>query len=357
MKNSNSIKLIVWAVGLLIVSVIALLLFEVKTIRGNEAGVKETWNDGVIDQVLPSKTYFLFPGFSQEIYSYDMSAQVTELKNYRVQSAEGQDLIINAKLQWRRDQMKLVAQHKTVRLNIEDKIIIPIMMRVIKDESTAKKAIEQYSGDGLVTLQAAIQRQLSAQAGELVQKGVIVENFVIVHIDLDPKYIEEIKGKQIATQRTLRANEERLAADAEALVVKAKAQADAFKQVVESERDAKVMVVTAQAQNEKAILGAKAEKEKLILEADGNRLAQIAKAEGVVAMGKAEAEAQKLKLMSYAVQGSDSYTRIEISKNLATAFQNIKGYLPESLKISVLSGDFDKALDAATGNPIVPIKK
>lgn len=361
---NNPVKLIGAGILLLIASVVCFMMFEVTTVKGNQAGIKETWNNGVINEVLPPKTYFLFPGFMQEIYTYDMSAQVTQMDDFRVQSQEGQDLKIDAKLQWRRDHMKLVNQHKTVRDQIDQKVILPVMQRIIKDKSTAKKAIEQYSGDGLVALQAEIQRTLAAAEGELAEKGILVENFVIIHIDLDPKYIEEIKGKQIATQRQLRAVEEQKAADAEALVVKAKAQADAFKQVVEAERDAKVTVVNAQAANEKTILAAKADQQKAVLAAEGDKQRQVlaaegkkSEAEGILAMGKAEAEAQKLKLAAYAVPGADAFVRVEISKNMGAAFQGIRGFLPQDMRISVLSSDFEKAIDAVSGNTVVPLRK
>jgi regulator of protease activity HflC (stomatin/prohibitin superfamily) len=365
--NSN-LKLIGAAVVLLISAVVCLLLFEIKNIKGNEMGIKETWSDGVVNQTFPPKTYFLFPGYSQEIITYDMSAQITTLNDYRVQSQEGQDLKIDAKLQWRRDPSKLVQQHKTVREGIDQKIIVPGMMRVIKDLATSKKAVEQYSGDGLVSLQNAIQTRLSEKTSELAEKGVIVENFVIVHIELDPKYIEEIKGRQIATQRQLRAVEEQKAADAEALVAKAKAQADLNKQVVEAERDKQVTVLKAEAaneqtileakaQNEKAILAAKAEKEKRVLEGEGEKLSQIAKAEGILAMGKSEAEAQKLKLQAYAVQGADAYVKVEVARQVGTAFQNIKGYLPADMKVNLLTESFEKSIDTLTGSVVVPTRR
>jgi hypothetical protein len=60
----KSLLTIILLVGGLFVTV---LLFEITTIHGNEYGVKETWADGVVETPLPSKTYFLFPGFTQKI--------------------------------------------------------------------------------------------------------------------------------------------------------------------------------------------------------------------------------------------------------------------------------------------------
>ena len=203
------------------------------------------------------------------------------------------------------------------------------------------------------SIQKALQGE--GEGAELKNRGIIVENFVIEHIALDPKYIDEIKGKQIATQKSLRAVEEQKAAEAQALVAKSLAQADFNTKVVEAERQKKETIIRAEGEKEKAITQATAEQQKLILEAEGTKTSQIAIAEGVIAMGKATAEAQKLKLSAYAVPGAEAFTRIEISKNMATAFSGIKGYLPNDMKINVLAENFAKALDMGTGNPIIQL--
>lgn len=277
---------------------------------------------------------------------------------YQVQSQEGQDMTISMNLQWRIDPRKLVELHKTVRNDIEEKIIRPALMRVVKDEATTRKAIDAYSGEGLVNLQKDIQNTLSEQHSEngeptLAERGIIVENFVIEYISLDPKYIEEIKQKQIAVQQQLRAVEEQKAADAQALVAKAVAQADANKQIVEADRAKQVTILQAQADNQKAILAAQAEKEKQTLEAEGKEAAMEAIAKGTLAQGKAVAEAQKMLLQAYTVPGADLWCRVEVSKNVANAFGNIKGYLPSDMKVNLLTGNFLSSIDSLTGNPIV----
>lgn len=367
----KSAKLIISGIVLVIALVLTLMAVKIVTIEGNQLGVKETWATGVETNIMQPKTYFLFPGWSQTVIKYDASSQVFVMNDkeaangekgagrakdaYLVQSQEGQDMKISLNLRWRIDPLRLVQIHKTVRNDIEDKIIRPVVMRVVKDEATKMKAIDAYSGEGLVHLQSSIQTALSGEGEgkELAERGVIVENFVIEHIELDPAYIAEIKQKQIATQKTLRAAEEQKAADAQALVAKALAQADYNKQVVEAERDAKVKVTAAQAANESAIIAAKAEQQKQILEAEGKKTAMIAIAEGTLAQGKAEAEAKKLALSAWAVPGADAFVKVEVSKNLGTAYAGIKGYLPESMTMNVMTENFMKGLDAGTGNVIV----
>lgn len=374
-EQSNSDPLVKLAgIGVIFLVIVAVLFlaFDITTIKGNELGVKETWSSGVVNEVYQPKMYFLMPG--ETLYPYDASSQVFVMNDkpsaqeriaqgrekdaYKVQSSEGQDMTISLNLRWRINPLKLVEIHKTVRNDIEEKLIRPVVMRVVKDEATKMKAIDAYSGEGLVRLQASIQTALtgSGEGAELKERGVIVESFVVERIELDPKYIEEIKGKQIATQKTLRAAEEQKAAEAQALVAKAEAQADFNKRTVEAERDAKVMVTAAQAENEKAILTAKAEQQKLTLEAEGKKAAMIATAEGTLAMGKAEAQAKELMLKAYAAPGADSWVKVEVSKNLSTGISGIKGYLPSDLQVNLLTENFTKAVDSLTGqpSPVIP---
>lgn len=370
--ESHHGKLIVIAIVAVIALIVCFTLVNIETVHGNEIGIKETWSEGVVNEVLQPKTYFLFPGYSQTIHAYDASSQIFVMNDkgheekaegrdkdsYLVQSSEGQDMTISMNLRWRIDPKKLVEIHKTVRTSIEEKLIRPVLMRVVKDEATKRTAIVAYSGEGLVKLQADIQRFLVSTNCELHERGVIVENFVIEQIRLDPKYIDEIKQKQIAAQRQLKAVEEQKAAEAEALVAKSKAQADLNKVVVEAERDKQVVVLKAEAENEKQILAAKAEQQKLILEAEGQKQAAIAKAEGIIAVGKAEAQSKELLLKAWAVPGAEAFTKVEVAKSVADGFRNIQGYLPSDLKISTLSTTFVDAIEAITGKaPAAATKK
>lgn len=370
-NSMKPIKLIISGVLLVVALVVTLITVKIVTIDGNQLGVKETWSGGVQTEILQPKTYFLFPGWSQTVYKYDASSQVFVMNDksmvqegkssvgrekdaYLVQSQEGQDMKISLNLRWRLDPTKLVSIHKTVREQIEEKIIRPVVMRVVKDEATTMKAIDAYSGEGLVRLQSNIQKSLTGagEGKELSERGVIVENFVIEHIELDPLYIVEIKGKQIATQKTLRSKEEQIAAEAAALVAKSTAMADYNTKMIGQMLLATNMVLQAEADNSKIVIAAKAMQQQLTLEAEGKKAAMIATAEGTLAMGKAEAQAKELMLKAYAVPGSDNWVKVEVSKNLGTAFGGIKGYLPEKMTINTFTDNFMKGLDASTGNVI-----
>ena len=381
-------KLVLTIVGVIFVIAVTLMAIRFETIKGNQVGVLETWTGGVEPNIYPPKTYVLFPAFMKDMIKYDMSQQLFVMNNvsskvdkisygresdaYLVQSKEGQDMTISLNVRWRLNPLKLIELHKTIRNDVDEKILRPEVMGIVKDEATGRDAIDAYSGDGLVKLQKDIEARLTDKESDLYLKGIIIEGFVIERIDLDPKYISEIKEKQVATQRRLKAIETEKAAQAEALVAKAIAQKSYEEQVVNAKRDKEVGILNAEKDKEVTIRKAEAEKQRNILEAeanaerlakeaDGERQKSILEAEGVkeagmlkaksiLALGQAEAEANKLKLSSFAVAGSDNYVKTEIAKSMAVAFSGIKGYLPADMKVNLLSESFLKSVDSLMSN-------
>ena len=397
----KAIKLVMLGIVGIVGLIVLFTMVKFQTVKGNEYGVLETWTGGVSTNILMPKTHVLFPGFMKHVYVYDGASQVFVMNDkpmaqeksaagrekdaYLVQSQEGQDMYVSLNLRWRIDPLSLVSIHTTVRDQIEEKVIRPVVMRVVKDEATTLKAIDAYSGEGLVKLQQAIQNSLTGSEGEgaeLKKRGITVENFVIEHIKLDEKYIEEIKGKQIATQKTLRAAEERKAADAEAEVARAKAMAEYNTKLVAQMLLATNMVLQAGADNQKVIIAAKAAAEQVTIAAkaaaeqvivsaeaqkkqaemmgEGKKLGMTAEAEGILAMGKAEATAKQLMLDSYKAAGADAYVKVEIAKALSDGTKGIQGYLPNNFNPTVISGNFMDAimaiLNPTPGNLAAPVK-
>lgn len=362
--------------GIILVALVLASVFavDIVTVEGNQIGVKETWDGGVLPDPLQPKTYVLFPGFTQKVFKYDMSSQVFVMNDqpndtygegrghdsYLVQSSEGQDMRISLNIRWRRDPAHVVDLHKTVRENVEEKILRPELMRVVKDQATTRTALNAYSGEGLVSLQSDISTALMSPEAELRKRGVIVENFVIEHIGLDPAYVEQIKARQVAVQERLRAIEETRAAEARADRAKAEAQAGYEKAVVDAKRDKEVGILNAQKLAEQQVLdaeaeakrvefAARAEKNRNVLAAEGDQEAAVLRAQAITALGKAEAEATRLKLSAYSAEGSEAFVRIEVAKSMADAFKNIDGYLPQDMTVNLLSDSFLRAVEAVVG--------
>jgi regulator of protease activity HflC (stomatin/prohibitin superfamily) len=353
--------------------VFSFFIIQVVTVPGNKMAVKETWMSGVEAEPYGPKTYFLFPGWSQKMTLYDMASQVFTMNDtptkeekayrgresdvYTVQSSEGQNMRISLNVRWRRDPAKLVDLHKSYPDHVEERLLRPTVQLIVKNEATRRKAIDAFSGDGLVKLQADIQKDLVSTEGELAKKGIIVENFVIEKIDLDKEYIDEIRGRQVAGQRKLRADEETKASEAMALKAQADARADYNKRVVEAERDKQVGILAAEQDKQKKVLAAQADaetvtlaaeaaKKRVVLASEGEKDAGLNRAAGIKAVGEAEADVTKLKLSAYAVPGSDAFVKIEVAKHMAEAYGNIKGFLPNDIRINLLTDNFMRSIES-----------
>ncbi len=360
---------IVVGVALLIGTFVAV---ELVTIRGYEMGVLETWTGGVDPVPLQPKTHWLIPGWSQRVYIYDMSSHVftmndtpiktedkykgREKDSYHVNSADNQDMKIAMNVRWHRDPAKIIDLHKSVKDEIEEKLIRPRVMFVVQNEATVLKAIDAFSGEGRVRLQTIIQSDLTDPKGELAQRGVIVENFVIESIGLDPAYIGEIRSRQVATMAKLRIDEETKAAQAAALKSKAEAEANYNTRVVEAERDKKVGILKAEELAQKQVLAAESEKKQTVLRAEAEKDSGVLRAQGIEAVGKAETDVIKLRLSAYAVPGAEAFVRVEVAKHMAEAYGNIKGYLPSDMKVNLLTESFLKSVDSLMGK-IPALKK
>jgi len=363
--------------------VLTSITVDMTRVEGNQIGVKETWGQGVDPEVLGPKMYFLFPGWTQSVYKYNMSPQIFVMNDrenderangrpndaYVAKSSDNQQMKLWLALQWRYDPSKIVEIHKQYRTHvgednwqeiIEERLVRQVLMRDVNTEATKMKAIDAYSGEGFVSLQNAIGQRLMDQNGELRQQGIIVENFVIEQIHLDPEYIGEINKRQVAQQRTLRAQEEEKAAMAEADRAKAEARAEYERQIVvaeqkkqqvvlESEGAAKQQINAAEAAAKQQIIAAKAEAEKVVLAANAEKEAAEARAKAIIAIGEAEGRAKQMQFGAYSEPGAVLYTQIEISKNMSEAFKNIQGYLPSDMHINLLSDNFMKAVQSVVG--------
>lgn len=125
--------------------------------------------------------------------------------------------------------------------------------------------------------------------------------------------------------------------------------------MVEADRDAKVKVVAATAAAEQQVLAAEAEKKKSVLAAEAEKESGELKAQAILALGKANAESEKLKFSAYSAPGAEIYAKIQIADSMSKAFGNIKGYLPENMSIFTLGNNFQQAVENVMGGRAVPV--
>src|ERR1019366_1981351 len=252
---------------------------------------------------------------------------------------------------------------------------------VVSFRATIKPAIELYAGLSLVQLQKDIESELKDPNNALYQDGVRVDSFVIARTEFpDAKYVETIEARQRALIAQSRFEAEQKSNQAEADAARIKALKDQYEQVVKADTEAKRMVINQQAESDKATIQTKAdalnavtkqeaESKKIVLQADADAKKQVAlsesakqaeinRATGIEAVGKAEAEANRLKLTSFSAPGSENYVKVEVSKQFAAGLNNIR-FFPSNATYNTIASDFDKRLSLLVGgtggtNPPAP---
>jgi regulator of protease activity HflC (stomatin/prohibitin superfamily) len=123
--------------------------------------------------------------------------------------------------------------------------------------------------------------------------------------------------------------------------------------ILGAQKLAEQQVLDAQAAAKRVEFAAEADKNRNVLAAQGEQEAALLRAQAIEALGKAEAEATRLKLSAYSAQGSEAFVRIEVSKSMAEAFKNIDGYLPQDMTVNLLSDSFLRAVEAVVGGKSV----
>lgn len=357
-------------------SVVGLLLFFLAfnwvTIEGHERGVFQNWSSGVSNDLLLPGTHFYMP-LTTTVYRYDVGTQkfimgaqiakkvshgkVEEVRLYGDKEAidfpaytittggagQEQPATFSVTLQYTLNPTKLLALHNSVQRNYEELTIKPALTRIISDMATTKPVTEFYSGEGRVRLQKDIEAAILKNSA-LSDIGITVETFVIDDIELEPQYVAEITGRQIATQQKLRAKEEAEAAKEVANRTKEEARADKEKRVM-----------AAEALKQEQILGAeaKAESEKALASAERFKKEQNSK--GLLAEGMAQAQVdQARKVSKYEGVSGKLQAMVEIEQARTERLKNVSltGVLPEKTFMTLINGE---GLNKAITIPASPV--
>lgn len=391
-RNNLGLSLVglIAIVALIGVLVSAMFCVRVYTVEGNAIGVIEDWNGVRPDPAGPGTYFFMFNPSSgnKSIYTYATSGNVFVMNDkddaqepfahgrrfdaLTVNSLDNQQVKFHISVTWRIDPAHVVALHKNYRNNIEERLIRPEVTNAIGIRATLQNAIDLYSGPKLNTLREVVTAELRDPQGKLAQSGVVVDRVVIDKPILSSAYEAIIEQRQLNIATESQQKELEKANVATANAAKAAALKQQYEQVVAAETskqtailqqqatseqaiiqaaaNAKNTVVTQEAEAQRITIAAKAEKDRNVLIASGEKEAAMNRAQAIQSLGEAEANALKLKLGAYAAQGSDGYVRIQVAQSLATAFSNVKGYLPANVNYSTVGRDFDGAVNALVGN-------
>lgn len=349
-----------WLVGAGVVALLStLFLVNWTTIEGHERAVTQNWNSGVNTQLLLPGTHFYSP-LTTTVYKYDVGTKkfimgsktakkisdgkVVESALYdekeRIDfpaftittggSGQEQPATFSVTLQYFIDPTKLLALHNSVQNSYKELTIKPALTRIISDMATVRPVLDFYSGDGRVKLQKDIERAIMEHPA-LSDMGIRVETFVIDDIELDSQYVAEIVGRQIASQRKLRAIEDAGAAKEEANKVKEESRADKEKRVM-----------AAEAKKQEAILAAEAEAESAKAIATADRYKKEQNAKGLLAQGLAEAQVDQAKKVSkYAGSAGRLQAMVEIEEARTERLKNmsLSGVVPEKTFMTLINGN------------------
>ena len=333
--------------GLFALFLVFMLFFSWERVEGNERLVTQNWRTGVNPDLISAGTFFYVPLFTTT-YKYNVGTEKFIMGRADLYNGKGSDSVdyppytittggngkeqpatFSVTMQYVLDPSKLVDLHKTAQGNYEDLVIKPALTRIISDMATTQTVLDFYSGEGRVSLQRNIEQAITNHPA-LSSVGIKVETFVIDSIDLDKAYVEEITGRQLATQKKLRAVEEAKAAEEVAKKVEAEAQADKLKKIVEAE-----------AAKEQKIKAAEATAAETKLAAEASRFQKEQDAKGLLAQGSAQAQVDEMKRTAkYAGESGRLQAEVEIAVARTEMFKNMKieGVVPEKTLLTFIKG-------------------
>jgi len=302
---------------------------------------------GVQEQLLSNGRHFFVPALKMP-YVYNVGTDNFIMGDPKYYSGEGTNSIdfpaliikcggrgneqsakFSITLQYQLDPLKLTKLHKRAQHQYRDRIIKPALTNIIKSLTVTQHVLDFYTGEGYNALQHNIEERIKTDR-TLSELGIIVNTFVIDQIDLDPKYEEEIQGRQLATQQKLRADEETKAAQANALKAEAVANADKLKRIVDAE-----------ANKQEQVLGAQASAEKIRLDASANRYRKEQDAKGLKAQGLAQAavdQARKVSRYNGVSGARQAAVEIEQAKTERMKNMTFNGVITEKTFMMVSDG-------------------
>lgn len=366
MERSKLLTIIA-GLGAVATLIIFFMTFSWTTIEGHERAVVQDWKTGVQPEVLSAGTYFYAPMTTKHIkYNIGVGKLILgEQSLYGNENADFPPLTVtvggngkeqpasfNVTLQYRINPAKLINLHNSVRGDYEALLIKPALVRIISDASTKREVLDFYSGQGRVDLQNEIEKAISDE-DSLKAVGIVVETFVIDNIQLDKNYVEEIRGRQLAFQKRLRAVEETKAAEEDAKKAQAEGQAEKFRRIVkaEAEKEEKIRAaearaaevrLRAEADAKQVELASAADKIKVINAAEADRFRKEQDAAGVLALGMAQAKVEEEKKKSkYDGTAGARQAAVEIEQAKTERFKNvaIKGVVTEKTMMMITDGE------------------
>lgn len=316
---------------------------------------------GIQEDTLPPGLYYLNP-YATEVVNIDIRQQ-----RYEMTYLEGQgDTQQNDAIVFYSDDGFEIAIDVTVLFQVLPKDapyvvatigrgIDEITEKIIRPQARSYARIlgSRYKGEDFVhgatreTFQNDLHKELLAKT---LESRVQLNQALVRHFEVPTQLRQTITDKVIALkmqekfeqeQKTQQANAD-LAREKEKVnfeSAKVVAETRKVKAVIQAEEEREVEKINV----DKKKFIAQGEAEKIQIGADANLYQQEKDAEGILAVGKAKAEAKKLELAAYEGDGGLRFAEVEKAKALGSGIEKIY-YIPSDMSINAIAKDFEHAI-------------
>ena len=218
-----------WIVaGIITIFLVIILICSVSFVKTGEIGVVTQFG-AVQDRVMTAGLNFKVP-FIQGVKKINCKTQ--EVSNALESSTKDlQDISIEVSINYAVNVEQAPTLYKTVGKDYKDIILIPILADTVKSSSA------EYTAEETVTKRAELANKIYEKLNaRLNEQGIKIINVNIVNLQFSEAYNQAIEEKQIATQRTLTAQQELETAkvEAEKKIAEAQGTAEANRIINES---------------------------------------------------------------------------------------------------------------------------
>jgi regulator of protease activity HflC (stomatin/prohibitin superfamily) len=272
-------------------------------IEPNERGVVISPYDpkGYRDVAITPGLRWIIPGervttysISQETYtmsSVNAEGQVVGDDSVPARTKDGQEITIDASVQFSIDPDKVIQLHISLQNNYVERVVRPQARSIIRDV-VSQYGVEEVVSTKRAEMEEAITSQLTAK---FTANNLIMADFLVRNIRFSDEYAAAVEQKQIAEQ---------LAQQAAFVVEQKKQEAEQARQVAQGQADA-------------AVLAAQGRAQATVLQAQADADARVI---------QAKAEAEALNLISAALQDNPDLLTYQYISKLAPNVQVM--YLP-----------------------------
>ncbi|CAK8716242.1 hypothetical protein GCAAIG_05655 [Candidatus Electronema halotolerans] len=316
---------------------------------------------GIQEDTMPPGLYYLNP-YAVEVVNIDIRQQRYEMTYLEGQgdtqqndaivfySDDGFEIAIDVTVLFQvlpNDAPYVVATIGRRIDDIKEKIIRP------QARSYARILGSRYKGEDFVhgatreTFQNDLHKELQAKT---IESRVQMNQALVRHFEVPTQLRQPITDKVIALKMQEKFEQEQKTqkANADLAREKEKVNFESAKVVAETKKVKAIILAEEEREVEEINVAkkefiAQGEAKKVQIGADANLYQQEKEAEGILAVGKAKAEAKKLELSAYEGDGGLRFAEVEKAKALGSGIEKIY-YIPSDMSINAIAKDFENAI-------------